>query len=512
MIKEIGNRTNLVLDPDLDSYYMIDTIVNQVPEIHEALMRWQWLRESNAPKEEQAKYEGLISIHLIPNVYSNLRNVQQEDKNFYEEGAGLQTQLSRWLNTLSQYPTELSETNRATNQTEIHDFCTSIGEGASREIEDLLNTRILHYKGMRQQAWCYTILVLGLQPLFSIVLVRSTTAPINRLIEATCKAAKDGDLAQRVVVSGKDEIAELSQSFNLMVETLDMMVNRVQNSGFIVTSSAKEIAGVAKQQQATSAEIAATTLEIEATSKEISATTKQLSKTMQEVHEVAEGTASLAGEGQDGLIKMRETMQGIMTASGSISSKLSVLNERATKINSVITTINKVADQTNLLSLNAAIEAEKAGEYGQGFAVVAREIRRLADQTAVATFDIEQMVKEMQSSVSTGVMGMERFTDEVKRGVQDVESVSSQLGEIINQVQTLTPRFDSVSEGMQSQVLGAQQISEGLGQLSTAVQQTADSLMQSNHSIERLNEAAGGLKHGVERFKLSQNTRVEEVQ
>ncbi len=89
MIKEIGNRTNLILDPDLDSYYMINTIVNQVPEIHQALMRWQWLRESNASKEEQAKYEGLISIHLIPNVYSNLRNVQQEDKNLYEEDAGL---------------------------------------------------------------------------------------------------------------------------------------------------------------------------------------------------------------------------------------------------------------------------------------------------------------------------------------------------------------------------------------------------------------------------------------
>ena len=84
-----------------------------------------------------------------------------------------------------------------------------------------------------------------------------------------------------------------------------------------------------------------------------------------------------------------------------------------------------MADQTNLLSLNAAIEAEKAGEYGRGFVVVATEIRRLADQTAVATYDIEQMVREIQSSVSAGVMGMDKFSEEVRRGMADMQQVLS---------------------------------------------------------------------------------------
>src|SRR6266699_6172202 len=100
---------------------------------------------------------------------------------------------------------------------------------------------------------------------------------------------------------------------------------------------------------------------------------------------------------------------------------LTAIQERAHDITTVVTTITKVADQTNLLSLNAAIEAEKAGEYGLGFAVVATEIRRLADQTAVATFDIEQMVKEILSAVSAGVMGMDKFSEEVRRGMQDVQ-------------------------------------------------------------------------------------------
>src|SRR5258708_785707 len=195
-----------------------------------------------------------------------------------------------------------------------------------------------------------------------------------------------------------------------------------------------------------------------------------------------------------------------MEASGSISAKLAVLSEKTANINSVVTTITKVADQTNLLSLNAAIEAEKAGEYGLGFAVVAMEIRRLADQTAVATYDIEKMVKEMQSAVAAAVMGMDKFSEEVRRGVEEVRQVSAHLAQIIHQVQTLSPRFQMVNEGMHAQAAGAEQISETLTQLSEAAQQTAESLRQSNLAMDHLNGAASALQASVARVKLGNGT------
>jgi methyl-accepting chemotaxis protein WspA len=196
-------------------------------------------------------------------------------------------------------------------------------------------------------------------------------------------------------------------------------------------------------------------------------------------------------------------MGQIGAASDLINSRLALLSEKATNIGMVVTTISKVADQTNLLSLNAAIEAEKAGEHGRGFAVVAREIRRLADQTAVATFDIEQIVKEMQSAVSAGVMGIDKFADEVRRGREAIGAVTTQLTEIIAQVQTLPPSFESVNEGVQSQSISAAQISEALAQLSVASQQTADSLRQSSMAIDQLNDASRGLQSGVSRFTLA---------
>ena len=166
-----------------------------------------------------------------------------------------------------------------------------------------------------------------------------------------------------------------------------------------------------------------------------------------------------------------------------------------------MTTINKVADQTNLLSLNAAIEAEKAGEYGHGFGVVATEIRRLADQTAVATYDIEQMVKEMQSAVSAGVMGMDKFNEEVRRGSEETRQVTGQLAEIIQQVQALTPRFESVNEGMQAQSAAAGQISDALGQLGETAQQSAQAFRQNTEAIEQLSLAAHGLQKTASHFQ-----------
>ncbi|NER50868.1 MAG: methyl-accepting chemotaxis protein, partial [Symploca sp. SIO1A3] len=168
---------------------------------------------------------------------------------------------------------------------------------------------------------------------------------------------------------------------------------------------------------------------------------------------------------------------------------------------SVVTTITKVADQTNLLSLNAAIEAEKAGEYGAGFAVVAREIRRLADQTAVATLEIEHMVKNMQSAVSSGVMEMDSFNKEVGHSVEDVQDIGEQIAQVIDQVQSLIPGFSNVSQSMEEQSQGAQQISEAMGQLSQSSRQTADALCETNTALEQLNDAAQGLQKEIYIFR-----------
>ncbi|MBP0590080.1 methyl-accepting chemotaxis protein [Paraburkholderia sp. LEh10] len=330
---------------------------------------------------------------------------------------------------------------------------------------------------------------------------RAITVPMASLVEVH-NVMRTGNLTQRLRLGRRDEFGTLEDGFNRMAEELGSLVAQAQKSSLQVTTSVAEIAATSKEQQATATETAATTTEIGATSREIFATSRDLLRTMNEVSAVAEQSATLAGASQSGLTRMEDTMRSVMEAAGSVNAKLAILNEKAVNINQVVATITKVADQTNLLSLNAAIEAEKAGEYGRGFAVVATEIRRLADQTAVATYDIEQTVKEIQSAVSAGVMGMDRFSEEVRRGMRDVQQVSEQLSQIIHEVQTLAPRFLLVNEGMQTQATSAEQITQALSQLSEAAQQTAESLRQSSQAIDDLTLVANQLRTGVSRFKI----------
>jgi methyl-accepting chemotaxis protein WspA len=288
-----------------------------------------------------------------------------------------------------------------------------------------------------------------------------------------------------------------------MTQNLNALVGQVKRSCVQVTTSATQIAASAMQLEASVSEQAASTHQVNATAHQISATSRELLKTINDVTDVASETANLADSGRKGLSNMESTMQRLVGATDSISSKLGAITEKANDISGIINTITKVADQTNLLSLNASIEAEKAGEMGRGFSVVATEIRRLADQTAVATLNIEQMVKEMQGAVSVGVMEMDKFSQDILRGMQEITQVGTQLEEIIIQVETLTPRFAEVNEGMQSQTLAAQQISEAMMQLSEAARQTSESVTEFHQVTEQLNESANSLRDEVSRFKVT---------
>jgi methyl-accepting chemotaxis protein WspA len=378
-------------------------------------------------------------------------------------------------------------------------------------LHDIQDTQRVTDRQLSTTLWLEVIVattLVALGAFLAFVIARSLTmaeqqrAFVVSSVGTGLEKLSGGALTFRLTDPFAPEFSKLRDDFNASTDKLQDTMKAIANSAIGVHSNTQQIATTAKEQQATASEIAATTTEIGATSKEISATSRELVKTMGEVAMVAEQAATLAGTGQAGLAHMEETMKNVMGAAGSINAKLSILSEKASNINQVVTTITKVADQTNLLSLNAAIEAEKAGDYGRGFAVVATEIRRLADQTAVATYDIEQMVKEMQSAVSAGVMGMDKFSEEVRRGMHDVQQIGGQLSQIIQQVQALAPRVESVNEGMQAQATGAEQITQALTQLTEAAQQTVESLHLSGLAIDGLNKVSSGLRDGVSRFSL----------
>jgi methyl-accepting chemotaxis protein WspA len=334
-------------------------------------------------------------------------------------------------------------------------------------------------------------------------LARTISRPIREAALIANRVAA-GDLTATVQVKAPGEAGLLLQAIRKMTTDLRSLIGRIQHSSVALLSTATEISATSKQQEQTVHDYGTSTNEAAAAVNEISATSHELLHTMNDVNQLVRQASQMATTGHDSLSGMDQTMRQLADSTGSISAKLSVISERAANINLVVTTITKVADQTNLLSINAAIEAEKAGEYGLGFLVVAREIRRLADQTAVATLDIERMVKEMQYSVSAGVMEMDKFSEQVRHVVSEVQLISGQLGQIIKSVHGLDQRFDQVTEGMRLQSQGAEQIREAMVRLTDGANQTSVSLREFNKATDHLREAVGGLKEEVSRFTVGQ--------
>ena len=557
LVSDVGHASNLTQDPDIHRSRLIDVLIFEGPQLTESMARARsfgaglLIQRRNTEEQFDLLNHELVLVEFFgAKIDVSIQETLLANETFQSQ---LATHAQAATDAVLQATVDMGTLGRA-KDTKINpdEYLAQLNRGTDAvaelesEIIATLGESLTARVGALQREVALTLgtAVLGLLVVFAIGLfiARDVKVSLKRVVDDANRIAI-GDLTTPArSTPRKDEIGELTTAFDQMiaalqetvsvaqriaagdlavtvkprserdvlghalanmVEHLSTLVGDVQRSGIQVNTSVNQIAATAKQQQATATEIAATTTQISATSKEITATSKELVKTMAEVSDVAEQSAALATDGQGGVARMAGTMRHVMDAAASINAKLAVLNEKAGGITQVVTTITKVADQTNLLSLNAAIEAEKAGEYGRGFAVVATEIRRLADQTAVATYDIEQMVKEIQSAVSAGVMGMDKFAEEVRQGMHDVQQVGDQLTQIIQQVQALAPRFESVNEGMQAQASGAEQITQALAQLGDAVHQTVESLRESNQVIDGLNHAATGMRSGVSRFKLA---------
>jgi methyl-accepting chemotaxis protein len=556
LIAHVGDSSNLTRDPDLDKKHLIEVLIHQGPELSEALdnARGFGITAAAAKNRTADQAKRLDRDTVVVEILAG--KMDQTMTQAFQSNEGLKASLEAdsqlagdtvleamvAMGTLAQPGAAISPADYFATLTKSVDAIFKMETDVTQSLHTLLNERVASFRSEVRQTLAWAGLGLLVVCGIGFFAMRDLTRSLGQVVSAanqiaigdlaipgSSKIRKDeigvlghafdqmvaaskemagvaeriaaGDLA--VVVTPRSERDVLGNALANMVGRLSALVGEMQRSGGQVERSAVDIAATARQQQATASEIAATTTEISATSREISATSKELVKTMTEISSVADQTALLAGRGQDGLTLMAGTMGGVMEAAGAVNAKLAVLSDEAANINQVVTTITKVADQTNLLSLNAAIEAEKAGEFGRGFAVVATEIRRLADQTAVATYDIDETVKKIQAAVSAGVMSMDKFSEEVRRGMQQVQQVGDQLTQIIQQVQVLAPRFEAVNEGMHAHALGAEQITEALVQLSEAVEQTVESLRQSSDVIDGLNQAASGMLSGASRFNIA---------
>ena len=322
---------------------------------------------------------------------------------------------------------------------------------------------------------------------------------------AVARRVAEGDLTVRPVADSGDEAGRLLGDLGGMVRDLGGLVGQVRSSGLELGGTANRISAAAGQQEEAVGQVATAVVEAAAAIDQISASSRELTRTVEEVAEAVLETADLAGRGRARHDAIGVVMRGLADSTEGIAGRFSDIRRNAETIGTVVTTIDRIAQRTNILSLNASIQAEQAGESGLGFSAVAREIRRLSDQTELATADIRRMVEEMQHAVASGVMAIDQFSQGVRREVDEAEQIGTQFQAILAGIEGLTPRFESLRESMVSQDQAAAQIQGAMASMTETSRSAKDSIGDLHLGAARLLAALDDLHDRVRRFRTAED-------
>lgn len=319
-----------------------------------------------------------------------------------------------------------------------------------------------------------------------------------------------GDLTVYVQAEkDNDDIGKLFKGFNTAVDNIKNMMVQVSESVHATASASAQISSSSEEMAAGAQEQSAQTSEIASAVEQMTKTILQTTQNASTAAEQARKSGTAAKEGGEVIIQTISGMNRIAEVVKEAAATVKELGANSEQIGSIIQVIDDIADQTNLLALNAAIEAARAGEQGRGFAVVADEVRKLAERTTKATKEIEVMIKKIQSDTGGAVQSIERGTQEVEKGIQLAEKSNKSLDEIIVSANGVVDVINQVASASEEQSSTSEQISKSIEGISSVAHQSADGVQQIARASEDLNNLTINLQSLVERFKVGDVKKVE---
>lgn len=316
-------------------------------------------------------------------------------------------------------------------------------------------------------------------------------------------AEGEGDLTLRLETDRSDEIGMVCSNFNIFVEKIHSIIAQCSNTTALVTTSAVQLHSTADQIATAAEEVACQSTTVATSSEEMSATSNDISHNCTLASEAAVRATDTAREGAEIVQKTLVGMQNIAERVRESAHTVESLGSRSDQIGAIVGTIEDIADQTNLLALNAAIEAARAGEQGRGFAVVADEVRALAERTTRATKEIGTMIKGIQQETGAAVQTMENGVQEVEWGMESSRRSGEALQMIVDAINEVTMQVHQIATAAEEQTAVTGEISSNIHQITDVVQETASGAHQTSSAASHLSQLASELQATVGRFKLA---------
>jgi twitching motility protein PilJ len=329
---------------------------------------------------------------------------------------------------------------------------------------------------------------------------------ILRLLDEISNLA-DGDLTVHATVT-EDFTGAIADSFNTAVEALRDLVTTINLTAISLDGSARKALASAGHLAKASVQQAKQVTAASESAAAMAATTEEVSGNAERSADVARHSVDIAHKGNDAVRRTIDGMNTIRETIQETSKRIKRLGESSQEIGNIVELINDLAEQTNILALNASIQASMAGEAGRGFAVVADEVQRLAERAGQATKQIEGLVRTIQADTNEAVISMERSTTDVVGGAMLAENAGSALHEIEQVSNQIASLVQNISSSSRQQAQAAQNISRNMQVLREISAQTADNSAATSNSIGKLAQLSGSLRKSVTGFRLSDMTNV----
>jgi methyl-accepting chemotaxis protein len=374
------------------------------------------------------------------------------------------------------------------------DFNTKEAKRASEQ-----NTATAH--GAVQFTLIFALLCMIMAVGLGIFISRTISAPLKRGVEFAAAVA-GGDLTHRLDMDREDEVGKLANALNDMVEKLREVISKMADASDTVSSAAAQLCASSEQMATGTEEVAAQAGTVATAGEEMAATSTEIA---QNCGMAAESSKRANDSAVTGASIVRETvtvMNRIADKVKDSAKTVESLGSRSDQIGEIIGTIEDIADQTNLLALNAAIEAARAGEQGRGFAVVADEVRALAERTTKATKEIGQMIKAIQSETKGAVEVMEEGVKEVEKGTAEAAKSGDALKDILDQINSVTMQVSQMATAAEQQTATTTEISSNIQQITEVIQGTARGAEESASASQQLAKMADELQNLAGYFRL----------